>query len=134
MPAYRIVRPDTAFPLTSGRMKNPRQNRKDHLRWVKSLPCLIEGVRALDVDPCHIRYGDHGKAAAGMSEKSHDQYTVPMRRVHHDAQHQAGDERKWWADRGIDPIIVAARLFAESGNDAAGEEIIREARAGAKVT
>lgn len=133
MPAFKIQRPETAFPLTHGRQKNPRQNHKDHIRWVKSLPCLIEGVRALDVDPCHIRYGDptYGKAAAGAGEKSHDQYSVPMRRKHHDAQHQ-NNEREWWAARGIDPLEVAAKLWAASGNDEAGELIIANARKGQK--
>lgn len=134
MSAQYIVRPPTAFSLTSGKGKNPRQNRKDHLRWVKSLPCLIDGVRGLDVDPAHVRYGDsrYGKSAAGAAEKPHDQYTVPLRRKHHDAQHGAGDERAWWAARGIDPLDVATKLFAESGNDEAGEMIIASARANAR--
>ncbi len=50
-----------------------------------------------------------------MSLKVSDEFTLPLCNVHHDQLHRAGDERAWWARNGfIDPLKIAARLWAAS--------------------
>lgn len=131
MSFQQIRRPPTAFASapTTGK-KRPRENDKDHLAWIRGLPCLITGIRP--VDPAHIRYGDerYGKRPTGMSEKPHDRYVVPLCREKHDEQHSM-NEREFWQKHGIpDPIQVALALWSVSGDDEVAEVILRAARDG----
>jgi len=122
--AQRIVRPATAFSLTSSSKKRPREHREDHLVFIRSLPCLITGKRP--VDAAHIRYGDlrYGKPHAGAGEKPSDQYTVPLHHEVHMQQHSQGDEAAWWKSQGIDPLEAAGRLWLVSGDQEAGEMVV----------
>lgn len=124
----QIVRPDTAFS-TSPVMgqRRPRRKLEGHLAWLRTLPCLISGVRP--VDAAHIRYSDRrfGKRETGKSEKPHDIFAVPLHRSMHDIQHSMG-EREFWLRHRIDPVIVAVGLWINSGDDEMAEVIMREAR------
>ena len=122
--AQRIVRPATAFSLTSSSKKRPRQHREAHLDFIRDLPCLISGRRP--VDAAHIRYGDtqYGKAHAGAAEKPSDQWCVPLHHDIHMQQHANGNEASWWESQGIDPLEVAGRLWLVSGDIEAGELVI----------
>ncbi len=128
MTATRLIVPSTAFAQSHGR-KRARQFREDHLAFVRQLPCLICGRQAPS-EAAHIRYGSkpHGKRETGMSEKPSDQWTVPLcdrdHRTGPDAQHNS-NERDWWLNKGVDPLIIAALLYASSGDVDAGEQIIR---------
>ncbi len=128
--AYQIQRPSTAFSLSTGK-KRPRKESVDHLRWVRTLECLVTGKRPADA--AHIRYADpkYGKRETGRGEKPHDMFTVPLHRSEHDAQH-AQNELEYWKSKGIDPIQVALALYGASGDDEAAEIILREARARGK--
>lgn len=123
----RVVRPDTAFSLSSRREKRPRAEDGKHLAWTRTLPCLVTGLRP--VDPAHIRYGDmkYGKRETGKSEKPDDKWVVPLHRSIHTDQHAAG-ERAWWAEKKIDPLPIALALWGCSGDDDIAEVILREAR------
>ena len=46
-----------------------------------------------------------------MGRKVSDEFTVPLCRGHHQALHAAGDETKWWAETGIDPMVAARDLW-----------------------
>jgi len=135
--AYRIVRPETAFSKEPTRKrKRPREHANSHLKWVRTLPCVITGKRD-NVHAAHIRYGDprFGKAPAGMGAKPDDKWVVPLHAAKHlygdDAQHDQS-EREFWEKSGIDPVAVAAALWSCSGDDEAAEVILREAREGAR--
>jgi DNA recombination protein Rad52 len=91
-----------AFP------KERRIRHKEHLKFVGLQPCLICGRRPSH--PHHVRFAQ--RRALGM--KVSDEFTVPLCSVHHDALHRGGDERTWWARRAIDPLEVAAKLWAIS--------------------
>lgn len=121
----RIAIPDTAFARTVS--KRPRIERPDHLAWIRTLPCLITGMRP--VDAAHIRYPELGlgKLPTGLGEKPSDMWTVPLHRAVHTDQHACG-ERAWWHDRGIDPLPIALALWACSGDDDIANVILREAR------
>jgi hypothetical protein len=128
--AQRIIRPDTAFSLdTPGRrQKRPRQHKESHLAWIRTLPCVVTGARA-EIEAAHIRYADarYAKRGVGTGEKPDDKWTVPLRRYKHREQH-AMDEREFWAAHKIDPVAIASALWGCSGDDEAGEQVIREFR------
>lgn len=109
-------------------MRHPRRLFAAHLEYIRCLSSLIRGDGS--VEAAHIRYADalYAKRITGMAEKPSDCWVIPLAHAVHMSQHAAGDERKWWADEGINPLIVAALLFAHSGDIEAGETIIRNAR------
>ena len=47
-----------------------------------------------------------------MQRKTSDEFTVPLCAIHHDALHRRGNERQWWHERQIDPLVVASDLWA----------------------
>lgn len=130
--ATKIKRPDTAFSMSSGQ-KRPRVEDGAHLRFVRSLPCIICGKPGPS-HAAHVRFGSlpHGKRDTGAGEKPSDKWTLPLCVEHHvdgtDSQHASG-ERKWWRGKGIDPLCVAALLYCASGDETAGREIVAGARA-----
>lgn len=132
--AYRIQRPDTAFSMSTGK-KRPREHNDGHLKFIRSLPCLICRSRA-NIEAAHIRFGDprYGKSGTGMAEKPSDKWTVPL--CHNDHQGPGGQhsegEKAWWDKQGIDPLNIAAALFMASGDEEAGELIISKAIADRK--
>lgn len=127
--ASRLPYADTAFVQSHGR-KRPRLHKEDHLSFVRQLPCLVCGVNAPN-EAAHVRYGSlrHGKRSTGLGEKPSDQWAVPLCAKDHregpDAQHLSNEEH-WWKLRGIDPLVVAALLYANSGDVEAGTMIIRD--------
>jgi hypothetical protein len=124
----QIVRPATAFSLDSRtRQKQPRKHASAHLAFIRDLPCLVTGARP--VEAAHIRFADarYFKRAVGGAEKPDDKWTVPLSADQHRKQH-AMNEQDFWADAGIDPVFVAAMLWAHSGNDEIAEQIIAQAR------
>lgn len=101
------------------RHKTDGDHDHDYLAQVRVCPCLHCGL-----DPCyeaaHIRFasGSHGKAS-GMGKKPADRYALPLCPTHHrlarDCQH-AGSERLFWSRLGINPLLVAERLYAQRGD------------------
>lgn len=102
-----------------------RAKNEKHLDFIRSLPCIVCADNTA-TQACHIRYADErsGKRQTGMGEKPDDIWTVPMCQKHHNAQHKM-NEREFWKQLGIDPILLALALSAVSGNHEAGEHIIR---------
>ncbi len=92
------------------RQRQPREKNERHLDYIRSLPCCVCG--GIDTEAAHIRIGspDHGKRATGMQEKSSDKWALPLCNRHHREQHDAGNELKWWASKGIDPFMLAIKL------------------------
>jgi DNA recombination protein Rad52 len=81
---------------------------KGHLRFVASQPCVICGRSPSYAH--HIRYAQ----PRGLSLKVSDEFTVPLCAIHHHHIHTTGNERQWWQERKIDPLAVAASLWAKS--------------------
>jgi hypothetical protein len=127
--AFAIPRPSTAFADTAPKVKKKqRQNIEAHLRFIRSLPCLVTGARP--VEAAHIRYADmrYGKRLTGTGEKPDDHWVVPLSPASHRDQHAAGDELAWWKSKGIDPLFVALALWRATGDEDVAEQIIRENR------
>jgi hypothetical protein len=49
-----------------------------------------------------------------MGRKVSDKFTVPLCRLHHRELHRRGDERAGWGKLGIDPLPIAAALWAKT--------------------
>ena len=49
-----------------------------------------------------------------MGRKVSDRFTVPVCRLHHRELHRRGNERAWWQNQAIDPLAIAATLWART--------------------
>jgi hypothetical protein len=85
-----------------------RERDRDHLRFVATQPCLVCG--RTPSDPHHIKFAEQ----RAMGRKVGDRFTVPICRLHHRELHRRGNERAWWQKQGIDPLVVAASLWAKT--------------------
>src|SRR6188768_38056 len=81
---------------------------REHLRYVASQPCVICGRSPSHAH--HVRYAQ----AKGVGIKVSDEFAVPLCAIHHTQNHATGDERRWWQERKIDPLAIAATLWRES--------------------
>jgi hypothetical protein len=88
--------------------KPVRERDRDHLRFVASQPCLVCG--RTPSDPHHIKFAEH----RALGRRVSDRFTVPICRLHHRELHRRGNERAWWQKQGIDPLVVAASLWAKT--------------------
>jgi recombination DNA repair RAD52 pathway protein len=90
-------------------LSEPKRVRsKEHLRFVAQQPCIICGRAPAQAH--HIRYAQ----SRGIALKVSDEFTVPLCAIHHHENHATGDERRWWVERKVDPLAVAAQLWAET--------------------
>jgi hypothetical protein len=85
-----------------------RVRSKEHLRFVAAQPCVICGRTPAHAH--HVRYAQ----PRGLALKVSDEFTVPLCAIHHSENHSTGDERRWWQERKIDPLVVAAELWRKS--------------------
>jgi hypothetical protein len=88
--------------------KPVRERDRDHLRFVAAQPCLVCGRTPSDSH--HIKFAEQRT----MGRKVSDRFTVPICRLHHRELHRLGNERAWWQNHGIDPLLVATSLWAKT--------------------
>jgi hypothetical protein len=88
--------------------KPVRERDRDHLRFVAAQPCLVCG--RTPSDPHHIKFAEQ----RAMGRRVSDRFTVPICRLHHRELHRRGNERAWWQKQGIDPLVIAASLWAKT--------------------
>jgi hypothetical protein len=81
---------------------------RDHLKFVSAQPCLVCGRQPSD--PHHLRFAQ----PRALSRKVSDEFTVPLCRSHHRELHRCGNEPAWWSRFGVDPLPVAAALWAQT--------------------
>ena len=118
MPAPRIPR-IVARPTPK---PNTHLRRRQHLAFVRQLPCVACG-KAAPSEAAHVRTGTDG----GVGVKPGDRYAVPLCTACHARQHRIG-ELSFWSARRIDPLNVALRLWTVSGDIKAGERTVFQAR------
>lgn len=120
----------------------PKRNKK-HRQFIASLPCISCG-RPGPNQCAHVRLGWYrGGGRPG------DDRTVPLCAERlgtmgcHGRQHAyvtgnpglpESAEESWWMLQGIDPLAIAARLWAVSGDEEKGRLIVLGARTEGKVT
>lgn len=126
--ASRMVIPATAFSVSSRRTKRQRVGGKDHLEFIRSLPCLVtgltEGVQAAHVSYPEPRYGKFGR---GLGRKEEDCWAVPLHHTSHAHQHRQ-NEREYWKARNIDPCVIALALWRCSGDYETALIVLQHAR------
>jgi hypothetical protein len=88
--------------------KPVRERDRQHLRFVTTQPCLVCGRTPSDAH--HIKFAEQ----RAIGRKVSDRFTVPVCRLHHRELHRRGRERAWWEDQEIDPLPIAARLWAST--------------------
>jgi hypothetical protein len=91
----------SALPLSEPR----RYRDRAHLEFVASQPCLLCGRQPCDAH--HLRF----MQPRAMGRRVSDEFAVPLCRTHHRAVHRHGDEADWWKSAGIDPAVIAQRLW-----------------------
>lgn len=125
--AFEIAKAPTAFANDPSSKREKRMTDDRHLAFIRRLPSVISGV--FGCEACHIRYGNplYKKKHTGMGQKPDDAWTVPMTPDEHRGQH-SGNEREFWLSQGIDPLNIAADLYAVSGDEEAAIKIILNAR------
>ena len=101
-----------------------RDGHEDHayLAMVRQMPCLNCGH-----DPCgeaaHVRFACaiHGRSS-GLGKKPRDRDALPLcaycHRLSRGAQHNH-NERHWWEERGMNPYMIADKLYAKRGDPVA---------------
>lgn len=103
-----------------------RHHDDGHLEYLRKLPCVVTGRRP--VEAAHIRYGSliWGKPLTGKGIKPDDRFALPLHPDVHRAQHEA-NEFEWWGRVGLDPLVLAMRLWEVSGDIAEGEKVCAQA-------
>jgi len=114
--------------------RNPRVRNEAHLAFIRQLCCIVCGENTT-VEAAHVRYSDArvAKVNAGVGAKPNDSFVLPLCGNHHRAQHQCGNERRFWNDLGMDPILYALALFEASGNHDQAVRIIQAAQFGGEA-
>jgi hypothetical protein len=108
--------------------KPMRERDRDHLRFVAARPCLVCGQTPSDAH--HIKFAEQ----RAMGRKVSDRFAVPICRLHHRELHRRGNERVWWQNQGIDPLVVAATLWATTHAVAPAEaEIVGDTDQSARI-
>lgn len=92
-----------AFPKEPARKRS-----KVHLAFVRARGCLV--CQKAPADAHHLKFAQ----PSALSRKVSDEFTVPLCRLHHQSLHRHGNERAWWKNLQLDPLSVAAALWAES--------------------
>lgn len=93
-----------------GLREAPQVRNPSHLKWVRGHQCACEGEYCGGkIEAAHVRNGTDG----GMGVKPSDCYAVPLCSEHHRKQHERG-ETTFWKEHGIDPLKLAAELWAKS--------------------
>ena len=107
------------------RQRDPRERDDKHLQWVRGLPCLV-CMNNIETEAAHVRMSDEraAKQNPGVGQKPHDYWVVPLCSNCHRHQHEVG-EIAFWDMAAIDPIAVAPWLYLVSGDQQAGERIVR---------
>jgi hypothetical protein len=88
--------------------KTLRLRDSDHLKFVRAQPCLACGRSPSDAH--HLKFAQ-GRA---LGRKVSDEFTVPLCRTHHRDLHRRGDERIWWQQLNLDPLLTASALWAQT--------------------
>ena len=117
MPAPRIPR-----TIVQRKSKPNLRKRMEHLAFVRQLPCVACG-KAAPSEAAHVRTGTD----SGVGVKPGDRYAVPLCNACHAKQHRVG-ELTFWSRLRIDPLNVALRLWAVSGDERGGARTVFRAR------
>ncbi|MGH2619177.1 MAG: hypothetical protein ACRDHG_01225 [Anaerolineales bacterium] len=106
----------TPHPKKKHRRSKPSGKMPSHLDLIRQLPCILSGRPA---EVAHIRYADgrYCKPETGIGIKPHDRWTLPLcpelHRLVDGCQHST-NEREWWKSFGLDPRLIASKLWGKN--------------------
>lgn len=109
----------------------PAQNDDDpnYLAAIRQLPCLKCGMEPSESAHLRMQSGAHGKRSA-MGKKPAERHALPLcadcHRLDREAQHKIG-ERAFWGNLGLNPFLIADRLYAQRGDLVAMRAVILNA-------
>ncbi len=88
----------------------------DHLEWVRTHRCLVDGCGERNTVAHHVRHGFPSSVPSwqrgGTGRKPHDKFTVPLCDAHHKELHNRG-AKTFERDHGhIDLMSLALNYFA----------------------
>ena len=96
------------------RRKTPAEKRPgdpDYVKKVKKLPCCVCGAPG----PSQIHHLKQGTGERGMAKRSSDKWGVPLCFEHHiNGVERVASQREmvWFQSYGVEPLTLAAALFA----------------------
>lgn len=102
-----------------------RVEEKTYLQWLRRQTCRVAGPTCSGpIEAAHVRYSDaaRGKVNPGLQVKPSDRFAVSLCAGHHrgpKGQHDAGNERAWWASYGKDGLAEADAQYAEYQSEGA---------------
>lgn len=113
--SFRMPRHAEAFSRQPTGKLSKRVEKPAYLDWIRTLPCLV--TRREGVEAAHVSFADPraGKLGRGKGSKENDQWAVPLCPEEHRRQHSMS-EHDYWASVGINPVQVAAFLYAAYPN------------------
>lgn len=120
----------TATRARGGKASRGRIIDRAHLAWVRRLPCVATYVEtgrlAYGCQAAHLRLSSavHGKRHPGGQVKPDDRWVTPLSAEQHRIQGEVKGEGRFWSDLNIDPFDLCQRLYAVSGDDEAGLQVI----------
>jgi hypothetical protein len=96
-----------------------------HLQFLRGLSCCCCRVAPAGGggDVYHLRNAPGG--TRGTAQRAPDCWAVPMCELHRRAAERSPDERVFFAQRGLDPVVMARRLWRRTGQQEAGEAVVR---------
>lgn len=67
-------------------IKPKRERDEKYLAWIRTLPCIVTGVRLVDIEAHHVR----AKGEGGVGTKPDDRRAVPLSSAVHRHYHEVG--------------------------------------------
>lgn len=104
--------------------RRPRQFDDKHLAFIRQLCCIVCQDNT-STEAAHVRMADAriAKPITGLAIKPDDKFTLPLCGDCHKQQHKM-NERKFWEQYNIDPVLMALALYSVSGDVQEAERII----------
>ena len=100
-----------------------------YLDQIRQLPCLKCGMDRCEAAHLRMQSAAHGKRS-GIGKKPDDRWAVPLcagcHRQDRGAQHRVG-ELVFWTLLGINPLLVASKLYAAKGDPVRMRAIVIQA-------
>jgi len=101
---------------------------RDHLKFVSAQPCLVCGRSPSDAH--HVKFAE-GRV---LGRKVCDEFTVPLCRTHHRELHRHCDERVWWGQVSMDPLLTASALWGQTHPALAAQDVRAATPAAARIS
>jgi hypothetical protein len=101
------------------RFRPAEQQDPNYLKMIRAMPCVKCGMEPCGVS-AHVRIASAAFAkASGMGRKPSDRFAIPLCAACHtgdrDSQHKLGERAFWWL-LGINPLLLAEKLYAQRGD------------------